>query len=208
MKYLKKVIVLPLMIGLVLACGQKNEIKLDRVTELTNQVVSSIQFTSLQIKLSDLNLAGSQYVDVEKNSIAIPFVGRDARKGLVAIFDEDDGLKGVMEFEALTTVAPNQIYTELKNGRFNGTFVFRMGMGKISLQLENSKVISSVMARMDGSTIAFKKCDATSALDCARAKIEQMNWFDWMLCNLEFIVCLTREVIKCVFDGCNNDYFA
>ena len=120
MKHINKVLVIPLLIGLILSCEQKNEIKkLDRVTELTNQVVSSIQFTSLKIKLSDLNLAASKYVDIEKNSIVIPFVGRDNRKGVVAIFDGNDDLKGVMEFEALTNVESDQIYSELQKLNVN-----------------------------------------------------------------------------------------
>ena len=210
MKHLKKVIVVPLLIGLILSCEQKNEIKkLDRVTELANQVVSSVQFTSLKIKPNDLNLAGANYVDNNKNSIVIPYVGRDDRKGVVAIFDENDGLRGVMEFEALTNVGPDQILSELQNGTFNGTFVYRIGIGKMTLQLENSKVTSSSMARTDGSAMAFKcrEFDETGgALDCAGARFEQMDWAQQAFCVWSFVPCMAKLVLFCIIDGCTVQY--
>jgi hypothetical protein len=210
MKHLKKVMLMPLMIGLMLSCEQKNEIKkLDRVTELTNQVVASTQFNSLQIKVADLDLAASKYVDVEKNSIVIPFVGRDDTKGLVAVFDANDGLRGVMEFEALTKIDSDQIYPALQNGTFNGSFIYRIGVGKISLQLENSKVISSSMARKDGSAMAFacRGLDETGgALDCAGARFENMNWAQQVFCVWQFVPCMAKLVLFCIIDGCTVQY--
>jgi hypothetical protein len=209
MKHLNKVIVLPLLIGILLSCEQKNEIKPDRLSELTTQVVSSIQFTSLKIKLSDLNFADAKYVDVSRSSIMIPFAGRDDRKGVVAIFDSSDLIKGVIEFEALTNADPDHIYTELKNGTFNGTFNYRVGVGKMSFQLQNSKVISSSMARMDGSQTAFKCRDMDEtggALDCAGARLENMSWYEQTACFMSFAICMANLVIRCLTDGCTVQY--
>jgi hypothetical protein len=200
MRHLKKVIVMPILIGLIFSCEQKNEIKPDRLGELTTQVVSSAEFNRLQLTLSDLNLAGSQYVDVHKNSIAIPFVGRDDRKGVVAMFDENDVLRGLMEFEALTNVDSDHMYVEFRDRTLNGTFAFRTGLGKMVIQLENSRPISSSMARTDGSAFACRLWDEVIA--CAYFSFDQMNYLDQTICILSFAPCIARLVLLCLLDGC------
>jgi hypothetical protein len=201
MKTLIKLFVLPLLIGLM-SCEQKNEIKLDRLTELTNRVTSSTQFTSLKIKLTDLNLEGSNYVNASKNSISIPFAGLDDRKGVLAVFGPNDALAGVLEFEVLTTVAPDQIDSELRNGRFNGTLVLRVGVSEFSFQLENSKVKSSSLARMDNSALAFVCRLPDELLACIVNSINNMDWFERTYCYTSYLTCMANLAIMCMSDGC------
>lgn len=75
----------------------------------------------------------------------------------------------------------------------------------MQLNMEKSKIISSRVAKTSASGRALA-CNGLSepggALDCAGARLENMNWFDAAICYATFVPCMAQLVVSCAIDGC------
>lgn len=206
MKSLTKVLTsIALLSFTIFSCDQENEISsTNRLSVLTKQTLSSSKFLNLDIPLTKLNANASQYVNNEEKSIFIPFNGLDDRNGIIAIFNKANMLLEVAEYQAITIVSADQVYSELRNGNFKGTFVFRLESGEIRLNMEKSKIISKVEKTVtSGRTSACNGfTQPGGALDCAGQRLENMNWVDATICYASFVPCMAQLIISCMVDKC------
>lgn len=207
MKKIPKIFgILILISSLSISCEQQNDIKpVNQILDLANQVTSSSKFQNLNIPLKSISLENSQFISPEKKSLFIPFKGSDVRKGVIAIFSSENKLIAVAFYEAVTSVSADLIYSELKNESFLGDFIFQTEDGTLKVSMEKSKIISSKVAKSD---IAgrISECNGITqqggALDCAGARLQDMNWFDKSICYIGFMPCMAQLVISCAIDGC------
>lgn len=198
--------VLILMLSLSISCEQQNDIKsANQIQDLTSQVTSSSKFQNLNISLNSISLENSQFITAEKKSLFIPFIGFDDRKGVIAIFSNENKLLAVAFYEMVTNVPADLIYSELKNGSFLGDYVLRTEDGTVEIKMAKSKIIATQVAKSSrsGRTSACNGITQPGgAADCAGARLINMNWYDQAWCYSTFMVCMTHLTISCAIDGC------
>jgi hypothetical protein len=206
MKSLAKVFTIIVLCSIAtFSCDQESGISsIDRLPSLTKETLSSSQFLNLNVPLSQLNVKASQYVNTEENSIFIPFNGHDDRKGVIAIFNKMSIPIAVSEYEVITSISADQVFSQLKKGNFNGTFVVRLETGEMQLKMENSKIISKNVRTAAGGRMLV--CNGFTqpggALDCAGQRLENMNWLEQARCFSTFIPCMVELVLSCMIDKC------
>lgn len=179
-----------------------------RLQELTDRVIASNDFEELDIPLSTLNIERSQFIGPDMDDIFMPFNGIDERKGVIALFNDKKEITSVVFFEVLTNVQTHLIESQIKNGNFNGTFLFRSKAGSGQLNLVDSKIVSqTTTSNKVGDQAQVQECkDITKpggAYDCAGARFAQMNVSETIACVAGgFVPCFAWLVISCLEDGC------
>jgi hypothetical protein len=188
-----------------ISCDQDQEIEAsqnDRVSTLVEVALTSSKFQNLNISVSELDIKKAKYINADENSIAIPFVGYADKKAIITIFNKENSILAIAAYEAITNVPADQIYEELKNGSFNGTFEFKMEIGEMKIEMLKSKIISKAMTINN----PVAKCNGWSEpggpLDCAGARLENMNWWDAGWCYATFGYCMAQLAISCWIDDC------
>ena len=195
-----------IMISLFISCEQQDKIAPVNETEsLTNSVITSEQFKNLGVPLTSLNVQNSQFTTSKKKSLVIPFSGQEDKKGVLALFNDQYDLVYIAIIETQTSIATDQIPSEIETGKFRGDFIFTTETGSLQLSLENSTITRSRTTRSATARKEPKCNDITrrgGAYDCAGARIQKLNWFDKSLCYVNFMYCFGEEVISCAIDGC------
>lgn len=178
----------------------------NRIQGLAQTVLSSEQFKNLNLDAATFNLSDARFVTSDQKSISIPVYQRDDRSGLVAIFNDDQSLKKVMFFDVTVQSQTTDIYSDLKGGKFDGTFFFKFEEGAIALNVENSIVLQTKIS----TTKMAEKCaywaseGPGGAFDCAGSRLVDMNWYEKALCYQSFVICMANNVISCAIDGCTK----
>ncbi|MCZ8020213.1 MAG: hypothetical protein O9302_03280 [Cyclobacteriaceae bacterium] len=201
----KGALALTLISFLSISCEQENlkpaESKIDK---LTKEVLSSNAFQNLNIATSELNTSDVRFTNANENAIVISYKGLEGKKGVLALLNEKSEIRSVTYFEAITDAPADLIFSQLQEGKFNGTFVFGGEFGELRLDVEQSKVISQ--SAIENKNARNAKCagitEKGGALDCAGKRIADKNWFDATICYVEFMICLAQETISCAIDGC------
>jgi len=181
-------------------------VELDLIHSLAQAAVSSEQFKNLDLDLANFNLSDAHFVTSDQNSIGIPANNSAGRSGLVAIFNDDQSLKKIMFFDVKVYSQTTDIHSDLKSGKFDGTFLFKFEEGAVNLEVEKSLVIQT---KIDKTRFA-EKCaywaseGGGGAFDCAGGRISNLNWWDKALCYAGFMECLAQNVISCAIDGCTQ----
>lgn len=202
----RQVISLVLILSVLFSCEEQPRLAaVDRLQQLTKQSLMSEDFKSLNVSLSGLNYEASAFINANENSIFIPFYGSDNRRGIIALFNDANVLRSMVEYEVITDVAVEDIYSSLISKTFAGRFHFRTPEGEIELMTERSRVVSSVVRRVSSGRVSDCNyiTESGGALDCAGSRIENMNWFKKTLCYIDFLPCLIEESISCWIDGCS-----
>lgn len=209
MKLVRPIVVLLLISTFSISCEQGNDVNPTiQLSEYTNSVINSSKFTSLGLSVASLNLAGSQLSKTKYTFLTIPFEGMDERKGLLAHFNEKNQVISVTIFEAISNLPIDQIELKMKNMEYTGGFSFETEDGRVQLNLENSKIVSSkVITKNKSNAKEGPKCnDITEpggAYDCAGARFEQMNPVDKFFCVATgYVPCFAQLVVSCIWDKC------
>ncbi len=191
----------------IISCEQEPSVKpSDQLGTLTDKIISSRTFLNLDIPVNSLYVTGSLFINAEKRSVLIPFKGWDDRKGIIALFNDDQEILTVVSYEAVTDTPSDLIYDELKSGSFSGTMIFRDEAGDLEINMQNSRIVSSksIDRNITGRTLACAgMTEQGGPLWCAGARLENMNWFDAALCYASFMACMAELVISCAIDGCD-----
>lgn len=198
---------LALACAMAMSCEQGSDVaSVSPLDKLASEVTASSSFTNLGISLKDLNLKNVHYTNAAKDAIIIPFAGMDGKKGVLALLGDQNSIRSVSYFEAISKTEPDQVFNQLSNGTFDGSFVFGNEYWRIQLDVEKSQIVSRNSKKTTMANARTSACKGMTqpggALDCAGARISSKNWLDATVCYITFVECLAQETISCAIDGC------
>jgi hypothetical protein len=204
----KGCLTLILVSSLALSCEHESvNTRPNQISKLATKITSSSGFRNMNISLSDLNVGNAHFINKEENSVVIPYLGMDGKRGILALFDKDFEVRTVIYFEVMSSLDPNQVQSKMESGEFNGSFIIGNEYGRLQLNLERSKLVSrSTIRNEDARTSKVAECnDITQpggAYDCAGARIQNLNWVDKIACYAFFVECFALNVASCIVDDC------
>jgi hypothetical protein len=187
------------------SCDNQNAVtpQTNNPIQLAQTVLGSTQFKNLGLAASNFSLVDSHYSDKDNNFLSIPLKGTANQSGLMILLNSDRSIKRILYFEINTNQA-GDLYSNLKTGVFNGSFLFKFEEGVVQLEVKNSAVSQTKIKR----TYLAARCaywaseGGGGAFDCAGKRIQNMNWLDKTICYTTFAECLAQTVISCAIDGC------
>lgn len=207
-KFSSKAIAILLIAGVTFSCDDQQELapKKKSLDELTAKVLSSRQFSELDVDLNDLDQSAKSFSDATEKAIVIPFKGHDGRKLVMAILNEKQQLRKVFTFEQTGDIAPEQVFEKMVANQFNGSFKFGDRSGIFQVDLKNSKIVSNSVFKSIQAKAFEPECgewtSTTGPLACFGARLEQMNVIDKAACYIGFGVCFAQGVASCILDDC------
>lgn len=191
--------------SLMSSCENESKAPVTLLSLMINQVIASNRLQTLDIGTHSLSPENSKFINSERNSVWIPFNDNDSRRGIIAFFSKTNELTGVSYYETISNTPTDLVYSELKSGSFVGSFIFRTEIGTLQVDIDRFKIISKVTQRSANRT-SLVGCQGLSepggALDCAGARLTNMNWFDSAICYAAFIPCMAQMVFSCILDKC------
>jgi hypothetical protein len=188
----------------VISCDTMPEPEVNSIDVLTSNVLKSSSFKALGVAPNDLNIQSSQFTTSEKEAIYIPYAGESLGKGIVALFDKNSyKIQTVVQFEIKMDGDLNKFKESMENGTFNGEMTFINSNYNVQFELKNSKMLKKSISKQSRASACGPMSQPGGALDCAGARLEQMNWLDSAAVYLSgFMPWLVQEVASCLLDGC------
>lgn len=188
----------------VISCDTMPEPEINSIDVLTSKVLESSNFDALGISPNELNIQASQFTTSEKEAIYIPYAGESLGKGIVALFDKASyKIRTVAQFEIKMEGDLNNFQESMGNGTFNGEMTFINSSYNLHFELRNSKILKKSVTKQARALACGPMSQPGGALDCAGARLEQMNYWDKAFVYLSgFMPWLAQETISCMIDGC------
>lgn len=196
-------LIITLSAGFGISCENTETTPVNSKEALTSKILASEKFESLNISLGKLDIENSVFTTSKKDAVVIPSKINGETSGVIALFDKNYTIRTVMYFNVATTIESGAINSAFIDGTFNGEMEFRNEYVTTKFTMINSKVINK---KAHLSALVAPSCSSFSlpggALDCAGARIANMNFVDATFCYATFIYCLAQEVASCYADGC------
>jgi hypothetical protein len=189
-----------LIAALIIGCQEeKVAIPLTKLEQKRDAVLSSSQFTNLNIPIDKLD--EPSFVNSDENSIAFRVKGSNS-KVVVALFNESNEIRGVVYFEVDSPIPSSQMRESMIRKDYKGTFLMKTMYGSEQIVIENSKVIRGTSISGRGLACAGMT-EQGGALWCFGTRLDAMNWLESALCYADFFICYVGGVASCAIDGCD-----
>jgi|GEM_PF-3152091 len=125
----------------------------------------------------------------------------------VKITDKKSGAKLPSFIYKLTSQKESDIKLDLKENpeSFNGFLTIEIeGQIAYKVSVVNGKFEKPEIFEFTGTTEIWRKypCTIKGNFQCARDRINDMNWFDYAICALTAPECLAQTHISCAIDNC------